>query len=60
MAIGNFEVIPMAEALASAFEAAFREAYDRYARDSDLEDPNESPKECWPSAWEFRRWAVVL
>jgi hypothetical protein len=54
MAIGYFEVIPMTEALASDFEAAFREAYDRYARDSDLEDPHEAPKQCWPSAWEFR------
>ena len=54
MMIGHSEVMPMSEALATDFDVAFREAYDRYARDSDREDPNEAPKECWPSAWEFR------
>jgi hypothetical protein len=54
MMIGDMEVIPMTEALATNFEAAFREAYDRYARDSDRANPNETPKECWPSTWEFR------
>ena len=54
MMIGDSEVIPMTEALANDFEAAFREANDRYARDSDPENPNEAPKECWPSTWEFR------
>jgi hypothetical protein len=54
MMIGDSEVIPMTEALANDFEAAFREANDRYARDNDPENPNEAPKECWPSAWEFR------
>lgn len=54
MMIGDSEVIPMTEALATNFEAAFREAHDRYARDIDPENPNEAPKECWPSAWEYR------
>ena len=54
MMIGDSEVIPIAEALATDFEAGFREACNRYARDSDSENPNEAPKECWPSAWEFR------
>jgi hypothetical protein len=54
MTIGQSEFMAMAEALATNFEKAFREAYDRYARDSDRENPNEAPKECWPSAWEFR------
>jgi hypothetical protein len=54
MLIGDWEVMPMTEALASDFDAAFREAYKKYARDSDSEDPNEAPKECWPSAQEFR------
>ncbi len=54
MTIGDMEVMPMSEALATNFDAAFREAYDRYARDSDRKNPNEAPKECWPSAWEFR------
>lgn len=54
MLIGHSQVIPMTEALATDFQAAFREAYHRYARDTDSENPNEAPKECWPSAWEFR------
>ena len=47
-------LIPMTEALATDFDAGFQEAYDCYAKDSDLEDPNAAPKECWPSAREFR------
>lgn len=54
MMIGHSQVVYMTEALANDFEAAFREAYDNLARDSDSEDPNKAPKECWPSAWEFR------
>ena len=41
------------EALANDFEAAYQEAFSRYAKDSDSEDPNEAPKECWPSTQEF-------
>jgi hypothetical protein len=52
MTIGQSQVIPMAEALATEFEAAFREAYDRFAKD--CAPPNDVPKECWPSAYEFR------
>jgi hypothetical protein len=54
MTIGDSEVMPMPEALATNLDAAFREAHDRHARDSDPENPNEAPKECWPSAWEYR------
>jgi hypothetical protein len=46
--------IPITEALANDFEEAFQEAFHRYANDSDPESPNEAPKECWPSAQEFR------
>ena len=52
--IGHSRIMPMSEALATNFEAAFQEAYVLYARDSNPEDPNVAPKECWPSASEFR------
>jgi len=52
--IGHSRIMPVSEALATNFEAAFREAYVLYGRDTDPENPNEAPKECWPSAWEFR------
>lgn len=54
MEVGDSQVIPMTEALANDFEAAFREAYVSFARDSDPKNPNEVPKECWPSTREFR------
>jgi len=54
MTIGDSEVMPMTEALATNFEAAFREAHRSFAEDSDPENHNEGPKECWPSAREFR------
>jgi hypothetical protein len=54
MMIGHSEVMYMSEALATDFSAPFQEAHNRYARDSDAEDPNKAPKECWPSAWEYR------
>ena len=52
--IGDSELMPIAEALETNFEAAFREAEERYARDTDGENPNDAHKECWPSAREFR------
>lgn len=52
--LANSRIIPIADALANDFEEAFQEAFHRYANDSDLESPNEAPKECWPSAQEFR------
>lgn len=54
MLLGHSKVIPMTEALATDFEAAFHEADKQYGRDSDPAYPNEAPKECWPSTWEFR------
>jgi len=52
--IGDSEVMPIAEALATDFEAAFREANESFAKDTDPEYPNGAHKECWPSAQEFR------
>jgi hypothetical protein len=52
--IGDSEVMPIAEALATDFEAAFREANESFAKDTDAEYPNGAHKECWPSAQEFR------
>jgi hypothetical protein len=53
--IGDSELMPIAEALATDFEAAFRSAHESFAEDSDAESPNDAHKECWPSAREFRR-----
>lgn len=50
----NSQVIYMREAIGNDFRAAFDEAFSRYAHDSDAENPNEAPKECWPSTHEFR------
>jgi hypothetical protein len=47
----NQQVIYMNEALANDFQAAFAEAYSRFARDTEA---NLAPKECWPSTYEFR------
>jgi hypothetical protein len=52
--IGDSELMPIAEALATDFEAAFRHAHESFANDTDVEDPNGAHKECWPSAREFR------
>jgi hypothetical protein len=52
--IGDSELMPIAEALATDFEAAFRAAHESFAEDSDAESPNGAHKECWPSAREFR------
>ena len=54
MTIGDSEVMYMSEAIATDFAAAFQEAHARYAEDSDARDPNAAPKECWPSAREYR------
>jgi hypothetical protein len=52
--IGDSELMPIAEALATDFEAAFRHARQSFAEDSDVESPCGALKECWPSAREFR------
>jgi hypothetical protein len=52
--IGDSELMPIAEALATGFEAAFRAAHESFAEDSNPESPNRAPKECWPSARDFR------
>jgi hypothetical protein len=52
--IGDSELMPIAEAMATDFERAFRAAHESFAEDSDAESPNGAHKECWPSAREFR------
>jgi hypothetical protein len=52
--IGDSEVMPIAEALATDFEAAFRHALETFANDTDAESPNGAHKENWPSTGEFR------
>jgi hypothetical protein len=52
--IGDSELMPIAEALATDFEAGFRHAEESFAQDSDAESPNGAHMECWPSAREFR------
>jgi hypothetical protein len=52
--IGERELMPIAEALATDFEAAFRHAIGSFADDTDAESPNGAHKECWPSTREFR------
>jgi hypothetical protein len=52
--IGNSELMPIAEALATDFEAAFRHAHRSFVSDTDPEWPNGAHKECWPSEREFR------
>ncbi len=52
--IGDSELMPIAEALATDFDAAFREAHKSFAKDTDAQSPNGAHKECWPSAAEFR------
>jgi hypothetical protein len=52
--IGDSTQMPIAEALATDFEAAFRVALDTFAKDTDAENPNSAHKECWPSVSEFR------
>jgi hypothetical protein len=52
--IGDSELMPIAEALATGFEEPFRHAQESFAEDTDAESPNGAHKECWPSAREFR------
>lgn len=54
MTVGDSSVMPMTEAIASDFKAPFREAGKLYAKDSNPKNPNTAPKDCWPSAREFR------
>lgn len=52
--VGHSRVIPMTEAIATGFAAPFREADLEYAKDSNPENANTAPKDCWPSAQQFR------
>jgi hypothetical protein len=51
---GDSELMPIAEALATNFEAAFRHAQESFVEDPDAKSPHGALKECWPSANEFR------
>ncbi len=48
-------LIPMSEAIRSEFKDAFTHALDLYASDSDPENFNDAPQECWSSTWEFQK-----
>jgi len=51
---GQTRLLPIPEALKTEFREPFDEALRLYARDTDLSNPNRAPRECWPSAMEFR------
>ena len=44
----------MPEALKTDFREPFKAALRLYAKDTDPANPNQAPKECWPSTNEFR------
>jgi hypothetical protein len=52
-AVGG-RLISITEALDTDFKDAFELAFRLYAADSASDSPNQAPRECWPSAWEFR------
>lgn len=54
IAVGHTRLLPMPEALKTEFREAFDEALRFYALDTDPANPNLAPRECWPSAMEFR------
>jgi hypothetical protein len=56
--IGDSELMPIAEALATGFEAAFQSALESFAQDTGAESPSGAHKECWPSAREFPSYPV--
>jgi hypothetical protein len=52
--VGHHRLLPMPKALKTEFREPFDEALRLYARDTDPANPNLAPRECWPSATEFR------
>jgi hypothetical protein len=54
MTVGDSSIMPMPKAIATDFKVPFREAAKLYAKDSNPTNPNTAPKDCWPSAREFR------
>ncbi len=52
--VGCSRLLPIPEALRTEFAASFDEALRLYALDTDSDNPNQAPRECWPSAREFR------
>lgn len=47
-------LLPIPEALKNGFREPLAEAWRLYKRDTDPSNPNQAPRECWPSAMEFR------
>jgi hypothetical protein len=52
--IGHSGLLPIPDALKNGFREPFAEAWRLYKRDTDPSNPNQAPRECWPSAMEFR------
>ena len=52
--MGHSRLLPIPEALRTEFREPFEEALRLYALDTDSDNPNQAPRECWPSAMEFR------
>jgi hypothetical protein len=52
--VGHSRLLPIPEALSTEFREPFEEALRLYALDTDSDNPNQAPRECWPSAMEFR------
>jgi hypothetical protein len=52
--VGHSRLLPIPEALRTEFREPFEEALRLYALDTDSDNPNQAPRECWPSAVEFR------
>jgi len=52
--VGHSRLLPIPEALRTEFREPFEEALRLYALDTDSDNPNQAPRECWPSAMEFR------
>jgi hypothetical protein len=52
--VGHSRLLPIPEALRTEFKEPFEEALRLYALDTDSDNPNQAPRECWPSAMEFR------
>jgi len=47
-------LLPIPEAIKTDFREPFESALRLYGRDTDPKNPNEAPKECWPSTNEYR------
>jgi hypothetical protein len=52
--VGRSGLLPIPEALRTEFREPFEEALRLYALDTEPDNPNQAPRECWPSTMEFR------